>query len=172
MAQHPRFKVGDTVFYPAAGIGVIEGVEDVFLTDQRERCFVIRIKETHVTIKVPQGNMSNNGIRPLVDARKIKELFKILSAASRRRASGNLAERRKLLMQKINSGSPLELSEVIRDLSNWKKQAGNLGFEESRLLETACNYLAKEIATVEGISPMDAYERIRDHVGIDIKVVA
>jgi CarD family transcriptional regulator len=174
MAQAARFKVGDTVFYPAAGIGVIEGVEDVFLTDQRERCFVIRIQETQVTIKVPQANMAKNGIRPLVDARKIKELFRLMvRAGGRRTQAGNQVERRKQLMQKINSGSPLELTEVVRDLALSRKQAGgNLGFEDSRILETACNYLAREIAAVEKISPQDAYDRIRRHLGIDIKVVA
>ncbi|MHB8453194.1 MAG: CarD family transcriptional regulator [Acidiferrobacterales bacterium] len=171
MSQNPRFKVGDAVFYPAAGVGRIEAIEELFLTGRRERCFVIRVRESNVTIKVPQANMAKNGIRPLVDGRKLKELFKVLSGRCQRRATGNLAERCRGIAQKVQGGSPLELGEVVRDLSHWKIQTG-LSFDEMRLLETACNYLCQEIAAVEGISPDDAFDRIQHHVGAATEAVA
>jgi len=49
---------------------------------------------------------------------------------------------------------------VVRDLTHWKKTSG-LSFEESLLLETACGYLAREIAAIEGISPQMARDRIK-----------
>ncbi len=167
MSLSPRYKVGDTVFYPSAGVGVIEAVEDLFLTGKQERCFVIRIHESHVTIKVPQANMANNGIRPLLEGKRIKELFKVLSAASQRRATGNLTERCKGIAHKINAGSPIELGEVVRDLTHWKVTSG-LSFDETRLLETASNYLSRELATVEGISTEDAYARIRSQIEVSV----
>ena len=165
MSHNPRYKVGDTVFYPSAGVGIIEAIEDVFLTGERERCFVIRIQESQVTIKVPQTNMSRNGIRPLLEGRKIKELFKVLSGSCQRRATGNLAERCKGIAHKINAGSPMELGEVVRDLTHWKTLSG-LSFDETRLLETASNYLSRELASVEGISPEDAIEKIRQQISV------
>jgi len=171
MNQNPRFKVGDAVFYPAAGVGMIEAVEDLFLTGRRERCFVIRVHESNVTIKVPQANMAKNGIRPLLEGRKLKELFKVLSSRCQRRASGNLAERCRGLAQRVHGGSPLDLGEVVRDLTHWKMETG-LSFDEMRLLETASNYLCQEIATVEGISPDEALGRIQQHIGIAAGAVA
>ena len=171
MSQNPRFKVGDTVFYPAAGVGVIEAVEDLFLTGRREHCFVIRIHESNVTIKVPQTNMARNGIRPLLASRELKELFKILAGRCQRRASGNLLERCRELGQKVQGGVPFDLGEVVRDLTHWKAQTG-LSFDELRLLETACKYLCQEIAAVEGISSEDAYDRIQQQIGLTAGAVA
>lgn len=164
MAKRQRFKVGDTVFYPSAGVGVILAVEDIYLSDQVESCFVIRIQDTQMTVKVPRSNLERSGIRPLLDGKKLKELFKILSGKSKRRVTGgNWAERCKDIERRINSGSCLELGEVVRDLTRWKKQSG-LSFEESMLLETANSYLAREVAAVQGIAPDAARVRILSYI--------
>jgi len=74
MRRKAGFKVGDAVFYPSAGVGLIEGKEDVFLTGKQECCYVIRILESGATIKVPKANIDKNGIRPLLDGKKPKDL--------------------------------------------------------------------------------------------------
>jgi len=164
MAKRPRFKVGDTVFYPSAGVGAIDAVEDIYLSGKLETCFVIRIQDTQMTVKVPQANVEKSGIRPLLDSKKLKELFKVLSAKGKRRVTGgNWAERCKDIERRINSGSCMELGEVVRDLTRWKKQSG-LSFEESMLLETANSYLAREIAAIQGIATEAARDRIRSYI--------
>ena len=91
-------------------------------------------------------------------------MFKILAAKSKRRVTGgNWAERCKEIESRINSGSCLELGEVVRDLTRWKKQSG-LSFEESMLLETANSYLAREVAAVQGIAPDAARVRILSYI--------
>jgi len=158
------FKIGDSVFYPAAGVGVIETVEDIFIGGQWERCFVIRIRESQVTIKVPQSNIQKNGIRPLLNERKLKELFRVLSEQScATTTASNTIEYYKTLERKINTGSCLELGEVVRDLMR-QKQESSLSFDEARLLETASNFLSRELAAVAGIAPGVAYDRIRSSV--------
>ena len=164
--KKPIFKVGDTVFYPSAGVGMIERVEDIFVGGRWESCFVIRIAENQVTIKVPQSNLQKNGIRPLLSCRKLKELFKVLSAESgERNLGGNWTEHFRDLERRVNTGTCLELGAVVRDLMRLKKLKG-LSFEEARLLETASNYLTREVATVEGIPPEMAADRIRSHIEI------
>jgi len=68
--KRPRFKVGDTVFYPSAGVGAILAVEDIYHSGQVESCFVIRIQDTQMTVKVPRSNLERSGIRPLLDGKK------------------------------------------------------------------------------------------------------
>ena len=166
MARKSGYKVGDAVFYPAAGVGVIESQEDVFLTGKIEPCFVIRILESGATIKVPFANMETNGIRPLLDGKKVKDLYKVLSGTGKSRSTaGNQMERCRELARKVNAGSCMEIGEVVRDLMRWKIQKG-LSFEEVRLLQTGCNHLAREVAVVTGISPEDAINRIREQVGV------
>lgn len=164
MSSKSRFKVGDAVFYPSAGVGMIEAEESIFLGAQNERCYVIRIHGSGLTIKVPCASVDRNGIRPLVDSKKVKQLYKVLSAVGGRRSTaGNPIERCKDIERKINTGSCFELGEVVRDLTQWKKQSG-LSFDEARLLDTASNYLARELAVVEGIAQEIAIERIRQYI--------
>jgi CarD family transcriptional regulator len=145
-------------------VGVIDAVEDLYLSGAVQRCYVIRIPETQMTVKVPVSNVEKSGIRPLLGGKKLNELFKVLSAKSRRRVTGgNWTERCKEIERRINSGSCLELGEVVRDLMRWKHQSG-LSFEESMLLETASGYLAREIAAVQGIAPETAKDRIRNYI--------
>lgn len=166
MGKRPRFRPGDTIFYPSAGVGVIQAIEELYVAGQFRPCLVIHIPETRMTVRVPRANVEKCGIRPLLTNRKLKELFKILSAKSRRRVTGgNWTERCKEIERKINSGSCLELGEVVRDLMRWKKQSG-LSFEESMLLEQASGYLAHEVAAVQGIATEAAIDRIRSCVGV------
>lgn len=159
------FKVGDAVFYPGAGVGMIEGVEDVFLGARSERCFVIRIHENHITIKVPQSNLENTRIRPLLNGRKLKELFKLLGTKAEQRPSpSNWSEYYKDIERKINNGSSFDLGEVVRDLT-WLKRENGLSFDEARLLETARDFLTHEIALIEGIPAGQAADRIRASIG-------
>src|SRR3990172_5054048 len=89
-----KLKPGDTIFYPSAGVGVIESVEDVYLSGRLEKCYVIRIPETQMTVKVPKTNVHKSGIRPLLDGKRIKELFKILAAKSGKKVTApNWAQR-------------------------------------------------------------------------------
>ncbi len=156
-----NFKPGDTVFYPSAGVGIIENVEDVFIGGRCDSCFVIRIAETQLTVKIPRENVQRTGIRPLLSGRRIKELYRVLSARSRRRVTGgNWTDRCREIERKIHSGSCFELGEVVRDLMRWKKQTG-LSFEESMLLKTAANFLANEVAAVQQITVEHAIDRIR-----------
>jgi CarD family transcriptional regulator len=119
-----------------------------------------------MTVKVPQGNVRRSGLRPLLSGRKLKELYRILAAKGNRRVTGgNWTDRCRELERKINSGSCLALGEVVRDLMRWKKASG-LSFEESMLLKTASNFLANEVAAIQGIEPETAIDRIRSYVEV------
>ncbi len=166
MSKKPKYTVGDAIFYPSAGVGVIEAIEDLYIAGSCDRCYVIKIEENNITVKVPSSNLDKTGIRPLLDSKKIKELYRILKGkAGQRVTGGNWTERCKELERKINKGSAMELGEVVRDLMRWKTQTG-LSFEESMLLETASNFLAAELASIQGVSSASAVDTIQTQVGV------
>lgn len=174
MGKRVKIKIGDAVFYPSAGVGEIEAIEDVFIAGSCDPCYVIRIKDSGMVVKVPQNKLNRSGIRLLLSSRKVRELYRILeSECALRITGGNWTERCKDLERRINSSSSMELAEVVRDMLSWKMQSG-LSFEESMLLETASTYLSHELATVKDITPEAAYEEIVKHVskGVQSKAVA
>ena len=165
MVRKVKLKIGDAVFYPSAGVGFIESTEDVYISGQAQEFFVIKIIESGMLVKVPSANASNSGLRPLIGPRKIKEVQRVLADKNARRVTGgNWTERCKDLERRINQGDTFELAAVVRDLLRWKGQTG-LSFEESMLLETASNYLAYEIATVQKVQPEIAYQDLVKYVG-------
>ena len=160
------YKIGDAVFYPSAGVGNVESIEEIFLAGFSDTCYVIRIHETDMVVKVPRSNMERSGIRPLLETRRVKELYKVLKEKpSRRVTGGNWTERCKDLERRIHRGSPMDLGAVVRDLLLWKSQTG-LSFEEAMLLETASAYLANELAAIQGVSREAAVGNIREQVGV------
>ena len=62
--------------------------------------------------------------------------------------------------QKINSGDPILLAEVVRDLRRNAKIATDGSFSERQLFERAIDRLAAEVAAVEGIEKGQALERM------------
>lgn len=159
-----EFKVGQDVFYPTAGVGVIEGLEEVVYGAEHELCYVIRIPENHVTIRVPKAKAASNGLRPLLRDQDVHELLQVLANKSTVRGGTRWAEHYKDLERRVQSGAVFEVGSAVRDLMRLK--AGNgLSFEEARLLEMAYGYLARELATAKGVTLEAAGEIIRASVG-------
>ena len=141
-------------------------MEDLIIDGKLGNCYVIRVEETDAVIRVPKANTEATGVRPLLSTRKVKELYRVLSAKNSLRVTGgNWTERCKELERKINTGTSIELGEVVRDLFRWKSQSG-LSFEESMLLETASGYLSHELAIVQGIEPEHALDKSRECVNV------
>lgn len=149
-----EFKVGQDVFYPTAGVGVIEAVEELIFGTEHELCYVIGVPQNHITIRVPKDKALSNGLRPLLPNKEIKDLLRVLGEKSSERPVGHWADHYKDLERRIQSGSCLEVGAAVRDLTRLKADHG-LSFEEARLLELASGYLVREVAVVEGI-PLDA----------------
>jgi len=161
-----RYRVGENVFYPSAGVGVIEATEDLYLTGKRESCYVIRFPDAKLTIKVPCQKMVETGVRPLTEAKTVRALYKVLSGRAKRPKGSNPIDRARELNSKVTTGSLVDLAEVVRDLAHLKKAANGLTFDETRVLQTASQYLSQEIACVEGITQKAAIDKIYRHVAV------
>lgn len=158
-----EFKIGQGVFYPTAGVGVIDGVEELIFGAEREMCYVIHIPHNHITIRVPKSKAVHNGLRALLQTQEVAELLQVLGEKSRVRPSGHWADHYKDLERRIQSGCCLEVGAAVRDLTRLKAGHG-LSFEEARLLELASGYLEQELAVVEGIGLGAAQDLIRSAI--------
>lgn len=162
-----EFKVGQDVFYPTAGVGVIEGVEELVFGAEHELCYVIAIPQNHITIRVPKEKALSNGLRPLLASQDIKGLLRVLGEKSSDQPVGHRADYYKDLERRIQSGSCLEVAAAVRDLTRLKADHG-LSFEEARLLELAFGYLLREVAVVEGIALEAARNVIQSSIALGV----
>ena len=139
------FKVGDKAFYPAHGVGVIEGVEQKEISGRRMSFYILRIFETDIKIMVPTKNVDKVGLRPLIVKNDIPKVFEILKKKNVKGDHQTWNRRYREYMEKIKTGSIFEVAQVLRDLVVLKKKK-DLSFGERKVLDTARSLLVKEIS--------------------------
>ena len=104
---------------------------------------------------VPVNNVDNVGLRAIISPKEIEEVYDILRERDVDLNQQTWNRRYRAYVEKIQTGSPFEIAEVLRDL-NLLKFHKNLSFGERKMLDTARRLLVQEIAvakdsTEEGI---------------------
>ncbi len=156
------FKVGDKIVYPAHGVGIIEGIEEISIEGQKLEFFSIRILEKEVTIKVPIDKVDKVGLRKIITDSSVQDIMDILSQPPKAQEGEKVSwtVRHREYAEKIKSGSIEEVAEVYRDLMQLRK-GKELSFGERRILENAQQFLIGEISEAKQISPEEAEELLK-----------
>ena len=158
------FKIGDLAVYPAHGVGIIEKIENRKISGCQENFFVMRILENNMIIMIPSSNVTNVGLREIINQ---NEVSKVLSILKKRDISVNDNQtwnrRYRDYMDKIKSGSVFEVAEVYRDLSTIK-QDKELSFGERKMLDTARSLLIKEISLAKNMKEEDVERDIQSNL--------
>lgn len=139
------FKVGDLAFYPAHGVGILEGVEVKEISGTVYSFYILRIFDNDVTIMVPTNNVDKVGLRPLIAKKDIPRVYKILKDRSTAIDNQTWNRRYREYMDKIKTGSAFEVAAVLRDLITLKRTK-ELSFGERKVLDTARGLLVKELS--------------------------
>ena len=61
------FKVGDTVFYPAHGVGIIDDIEEKSIDGKITLCYKFHLINNPMTVIIPVENADNNNVRLISD---------------------------------------------------------------------------------------------------------
>lgn len=146
------FKVGDLAVYPAQGIGMVQSIETKSISGgKKESFYVLRILDTGVTIMIPMGNVGQVGLRRIMDAKAVRSIYKILQNREVGIEPQPWNRRYRQYMDKLKSGSPFEIAEVLRNLLLLKGEKV-LSFGERKMLDTARSLLVKEISIARSVS--------------------
>ncbi len=141
------FKVGDHVVYPTHGVGLILEVQIQEIVGQKLELFVISFERDRMTLKVPVVKVVSSGLRKL-SSRKLMETA-LTTLKGRARVKRTMWSRRAQEYEaKINSGDPIAIAEVVRDLHRNVGQPDQ-SFSERQIYEAARDRLAAELAAVE-----------------------
>jgi CarD family transcriptional regulator len=155
-----EFSVNDYVVHPQNGTGQITGTEQLTLVEGFEHYYVIEFEEKSLIVRVPVRKMEELGVRPVMAPSRLKRILATLRDTPRQ-LSDNFKTRQARIAEKLKSGRPLKIAEVIRDLT-WHKRQKHLSIADTRLLERGRALLSTEIAIVADTELAEAQRTITD----------
>lgn len=141
------FQIGQLAVYPAHGVGVIESIQERVVSGNVHQFYIMRLLDNDMIIMIPMNNAQNVGLRDIIDTNSVPEVYEILSLRPSRINNQTWNRRYRDYMDKIKTGSPFRVAEVLRDLTLLKTEK-DLSFGERKMLDTAKNLLVKELSLV------------------------
>ncbi|MFO1079717.1 MAG: CarD family transcriptional regulator [Reyranellaceae bacterium] len=148
-AKDLAFEKGDFVVYPTHGVGRVIDIEAKEIAGHKLDLFVISFEQERMMLRVPVAKAKISGLRKL-SSRKIMESA-LVTLKGRSRVSRAMWNRRAQEYEaKINSGDPVSIAEVVRDLHRNAGQPDQ-SYSERQIYEAALDRLARELAAVERI---------------------
>ncbi|MEE3000888.1 MAG: CarD family transcriptional regulator [Pseudomonadota bacterium] len=152
------FEPGDFVVYPTHGVGKVTGIEKETIAGSSLKLVVVTFDTDRMTLRVPINKMETSGLRK-VSSRKVMD-DAVSTLKGRAKIKRTMWSRRAQEYEaKINSGDPLLIAEVVRDLHRNVGQPDQ-SFSERQIYEAALERLAGEFAAVEKIEKDQATEKL------------
>jgi CarD family transcriptional regulator len=152
------FSVNDHVVYPTHGVGRIRAIEEQEIAGLKLTLFVIEFEKEKMTLRVPISKANATGMRKLSSPDKMKSALQTLKGRARVKRT-MWSRRAQEYEAKINSGDPVSIAEVVRDLHRASGQPEQ-SYSERQIYENALDRLARELAAVEGLDESQANERL------------
>ena len=147
--QRHGFRTGESIVYPAHGVGRIIDVEDQEVAGMKLELFVITFEKDKMTLRVPVAKATQVGMRKLADEATVGRAFE--TVRGRARVKRTMWSRRAQEYEaKINSGDLIAISEVVRDLYRSQAQP-EPSYSERQLYEQAIDRMSREVSVVEKI---------------------
>ena len=158
--QKMPFKPGDFVVYPTHGVGKVVGIEIQELAGHKLKLFVISFDRDRMTLRVPVSKATTSGLRKLSSRKKMDNAMETLKARAKVKRT-MWSRRAQEYEAKINSGDPIFIAEVVRDLHR-KAGQPDQAFSERQIFESARDRLAQELAAVERTDLEVATEKLEE----------
>jgi len=153
-----EFKAGDHVVYPTHGVGTVQGIEVIEVAGTDHHMIVVTFEENRMTLRVPVNKVPTAGLRKLFTQKEFEAAIDTLKGRARIKRT-MWSRRAQEYEAKINSGDPIQIAEVVRDL---QRNAGqpDQSFSERQIYEQALERLAAEFAAIEKIDKLSASDQL------------
>ncbi len=156
------FKVGDFVVYPTHGVGQVIEIGKQTFGGQEIELVVIRFEKNRMTLRVPTEKIEISGLRKISSKKKMDEIVDLIKDSPQVKRV-MWSRRAQIYEDKINSGNPEEVGEVVRDLyRNYNKVEQS--FSERQIYQKALERLANEYAVINKVTEDRAVEKIEDYM--------
>lgn len=153
-----EFRGGEWVVYPTHGVGKVTGIEQAEIAGCKLELIVIHFEADRMTLRIPVAKAKNSGLRPLSSRDQMKSALKTLKGRSRVKRT-MWSRRAQEYEAKINSGDPVSIAEVVRDLHRNADQPDQ-SYSERQIYQAALDRLVREFAAVEDLDEDTATQKL------------
>ncbi|MCU1637322.1 MAG: CarD family transcriptional regulator [Cryobacterium sp.] len=153
-----EFIVGETLVYPHHGAVTITELGTITVKSEVKKTMTMRVHASELTIKLPIANADLVGVRDVIDAAGLEEVYAVLRDPIVEEAA-NWSRRFKSNQEKLASDSVTRVAEVVRDL--WRRdQDSGVSAGEKRMLAKSRQLLESELALALGTNPADTAAKL------------
>ncbi len=146
--------------YPTHGVGKVVAVATEEISGFDLKLFVIKFAAEKMTLRVPVSKVAESGLRKISTREKMESAMTTLRGRARSKRT-MWSRRAQEYEAKINSGDPVAIAEVVRDLHRNPDQPDQ-SYSERQMYEAALGRLSHELALVEKIELDAAAERVQN----------
>lgn len=159
MSKDMAFAADDYVVYPSHGVGQIKAIEKQEIAGDMLEMYVVSFEQDRLILRVPVGKAPKSGMRKLSSKDKIQTAMNALKARPRPKRTVMWSRRAQEYEAKINSGDPVSIAEVVRELH--KGEDAEQSYSERQMYRAALERLAREVAAIERIDEEMATEKLQ-----------
>jgi CarD family transcriptional regulator len=160
IAKAEIFVAGDHVVYPTHGVGKVERIAVEEIAGHKLELIHITFEENRMTLRVPVTKACTAGLRKLASRKLFDEAMTILRGRARVKRT-MWSRRAQEYEAKINSGDPLAIAEVVRDLHKNSGQPEQ-SFSERQIYESAMDRLGAELGALDQTDKLTAITKLTD----------
>ena len=156
-----NLEVGDLVVYPTYGVGQIEEFDTHHIDGGDHKFVIINFKQDKMKLRIPMNKTANSGLRKLSNKSRLSKALEVLGEAPNLKKDMWI-KRAKEYEKNINSGDPVLIAEVVRDLHKTEESLEQQSYSERQIYLTALNRLSNEYAAVQDIDKKIAKKNLEE----------
>ena len=140
-----NFVEEEFLFYPRYGVGRVLGVSKKEFAGTTERCLGIKFDHQNLSLFIPVHRLDKVRLRKVMSKSTANRVITTMKQRARFKPKQTHKDRLKDYQVKFNTGDPMDMAEVARDLARLSKRQ-ELSMEEEGLCRESITLLAREIA--------------------------
>ena len=156
-----NLEIGDLVVYPTYGVGQIEQFDTHNIDGDDHDFVLINFKQDKMKLRIPMEKTANSGLRKLSNKNRLLKAFEVLEEVPNLKKDMWI-KRAKEYEKNINSGDPVLIAEVVRDLHKKDDLLEQQSYSERQIYLTALNRLSNEYAAVQSIDKKEAKRKLEE----------
>ena len=158
MSKDYTFNPGDFVVYPAHGVGQVTNIEKTAVAGQDLELIAISFNKDKLTLRIPKPNAQKTGLRQIANPTMMETALQTLKGKAKVKRT-QWGKRSQEYMAKINSGDPVAVAEVLRDLYKDPEKSEQT-YSERQIYEQAMARLVSEYAVVKNVKEDEASAKL------------